>query len=205
MATPGLDDAANSPSFSAKQLTYLASALLALVLAVVAIWPSMARLVISSSYLPHLYCYLGNSTLIWTNAAADAAIGISYLAISATLAYLVFASRQHIPFGWLFLAFGVFIVACGFTHFMEVVTLWIPIYTVSVAIKVFTASSSVLTAAVFPFTVPRIRSLLRNAILSDRPRELLADALRDRDFAKSSLEDNNRALELKVRERTAEL
>ena len=101
MATPGLGDAANSPSLSAKQFSYLAGALLALLLAVVAIWPSTARLVASSTYLPHVYCYLGNSTLIWTHAAADAAIGVSYLAISATLAYLVFVSRQDIPFGWL--------------------------------------------------------------------------------------------------------
>lgn len=50
-------------------------------------------------------------------------LGIAYLAISGTLVYLVYRARRDIPFRWMFLAFGLFIVACGGTHFMEVVTI----------------------------------------------------------------------------------
>jgi hypothetical protein len=59
--------------------------------------------------------------------AADAFIAAAYFAISVTLAYLLYKARRDIPFHGMFLAFGLFIIACGGTHFMEVVTIWIPI------------------------------------------------------------------------------
>jgi hypothetical protein len=59
---------------------------------------------------------------------ADSLIGLAYLAISATLAYLVYKARRDIPFHWIFLAFGLFIIACGGTHVLEVVTIWKPVY-----------------------------------------------------------------------------
>lgn len=58
---------------------------------------------------------------------ADTLIGIAYLAISVTLGYLVHKACHGIPFPWMLLAFGLIIVACGGTHFMEVVTIWIPV------------------------------------------------------------------------------
>jgi hypothetical protein len=32
--------------------------------------------------------------------------------------------RRDLPFNWMFVCFGVFIVACGMTHVMEIITLW---------------------------------------------------------------------------------
>lgn len=68
----------------------------------------------------------------------------------------------------MFLAFGLFIIACGGTHFMEVVTIWIPDYVVSAVVKVFTALASVTTAVALPITVPRILTLVRQAKVSDQ-------------------------------------
>jgi hypothetical protein len=79
-----------------------------------------------------------NPALVWTHVVADTLIGITYLAISVTLGYLVHKARRGIPFPWMLLAFGLFIVACGGTHFMEVVTIWIPVYVLSATVKVFT-------------------------------------------------------------------
>src|SRR5437899_11476267 len=73
---------------------------------------------------PHGYCYLWQPGLVGVHVISDVLIGLSYLAISGTLAVLVFRARRAIPFRWIFLAFGTFIVACGVTHFMEVWTLW---------------------------------------------------------------------------------
>ena len=67
----------------------------------------------------------------------------------------------------MFLAFGLFIIACGGTHFMEVVTIWIPVYVVSAVVKVFTALASVTTAVALPVTVPRILTMVRQAKLSE--------------------------------------
>jgi len=50
----------------------------------------------SASFLPHLYCYLGNTRLIWLHVTSDLLIGLSYVAISSTLAYLVWRGCQSI-------------------------------------------------------------------------------------------------------------
>ena len=109
-----------------------------------------------------------NPGLVWTHVVADTLIGIAYLAISVALAYLVYKARRDIPFHWMFLAFGLFIVACGGTHFMEVVTIWIPVYVFSAAVKLFTASASLTTAAVLPFTVPRVLAMVQQAKVSEQ-------------------------------------
>ena len=132
------------------------------------VWPPLARQLLATNFLPHLYCYLRNPALVWTHVVADSLIGIAYLAISVTLGYLVYKARRDIPFHWMFLAFGLFIVFCGGTHFMEVVTIWIPVYVFSAAVKVLTASVSLTTAAVLPFTVPRILTLVQQAKMSEQ-------------------------------------
>ena len=73
----------------------------------------------SGGFLPHGHCYLWKPALVWLHVTSDLLIGVSYVAISVTLAYLVKRIRD-IPFNWMFLAFGLFIIACGMTHFMEV-------------------------------------------------------------------------------------
>jgi PAS domain S-box-containing protein len=137
--------------------------LLAIAAAPFLIWPTLAGRFLASNFLPHLYCYLGKPGLVWTHVIADSCIGLAYFTISGTLAYLVQKGRRDIPFHWMFLAFGLFIIACGGTHFMEVVTVWIPVYVLSASLKVFTALVSVTTAVLLPFTVPQVLSLIRTA------------------------------------------
>lgn len=130
------------------------------------VWPHLLRDLLKTDFLPHLFCYLRNPALIWTHVISDTLIGCAYFAISVTLAYLIYRTRRDIPFHWMFLAFGLFIIACGGTHFMEVVTVWVPLYVFSGVVKVFTALASVTTAVLLPFTVPRILTLVRNAKFS---------------------------------------
>jgi PAS domain S-box-containing protein len=150
-----------------RQLLYGMAVLLAIVVGPFLIWPALADRILATNFLPHLYCYLGKPGLVWTHVVADALIALSYFAISGTLVYLVRKGRGDIPFHWMFLAFGAFIVACGGTHFMEVVTVWIPVYVLSASLKVVTALVSVATAVLLPFTVPRILSLVQTARASE--------------------------------------
>ena len=147
------------------------------------VWPSFRHRLLSTSFLPHYYCYEGNAGLIWTHVTADALIGLAYLAISVTLAYVVFKAWQDLPFHWILLAFGLFIIACGGTHLMEVLTIWIPVYNLSAAMKIFTAAASVTTAAVLPFVVPRVFTLMEQAKIS----ELAAAELRASEERKEAL------------------
>jgi signal transduction histidine kinase len=117
----------------------------------------------AADYLPHSFCYLSQPALIRLHLLTDLAIGISYVAIALTLAYLVYRMRRDIPFHWMVLAFGLFIIACGFTHFMEVLTLWIPLYWLAGGVKLVTALASVVTAVFLPPLVPKTRVLIHAA------------------------------------------
>src|SRR5271169_4228507 len=147
MSTPATSSGLlQPPQFPTRQLLYGMAVLLAIVVVPFLIWPALADRILASNFLPHRYCYLGKPGLVWTHVAADSLIGLSYLTISGTLAYLVQKGRRDIPFQWMFLAFGAFIVACGGTHLMEVITVWNPVYVLSASLKVVTALVSVTTA-----------------------------------------------------------
>ena len=107
-----------------------------------------SRTLLAANFLPHWYCYLGNQRLLWSNVIADLIIGISYVVISSTLAWLVRRAGPDLPYSSFFWAFGLFIVSCGATHFMEVVTVWRPVYWLSAAVKVVTAAASAGTSVV---------------------------------------------------------
>ena len=169
------------------------------------LWPWLKGPLLSTSYLPHLYCYLGSSRLVWSNVLADALIAVAYFVISITLVYLVHRGRGDVPFRLIFLAFGLFIVTCGSTHLMEVVTIWIPFYVLSAGIKIATAIASVATAIALPFVVPKVLGTVHEAKLSQSRRELLEVTLVERDKAYRDLEETNNLLEGRVRERTSEL
>jgi signal transduction histidine kinase len=120
--------------------------------------------------LAHEYCYQREPRLIWLHVVSDVLIGTAYVSISATLGYLVYKASQGIPFNWVFLAFGLFIVSCGLTHFMEVWVIWEPVYWMSGYVKVITAAASVATAiALFPL-VPKIFRLIAAARQSEQRR-----------------------------------
>jgi signal transduction histidine kinase len=136
-------------------------------LAAVLLIPATVGSALSSSFLPHAYCYLYDKKLIALHLASDGVIWISYVAIALTLAYLVRRTRQEIPFSWMFLAFGTFIIACGFTHFMEMVVLWKPLYWLAGDLKLVTALASVVTAIALPPLVPQIQSMIKSASVSD--------------------------------------
>jgi len=160
--------------FLKRQLQYGVVALVTLGAASMLIWPSLTNRLFASNFLPHSFCYLGSQGLIWTHVLADFLIFLAYLAISTTLVYLVYNGHREIPFRWMFLAFGLFIVACGATHLMEAITVWFPVYILSGGVKIFTALASVTIAIIFPFTVSQILTLVQTA----RASEVANDRLR---------------------------
>jgi signal transduction histidine kinase len=155
------------------------AAAVAVSVAAVAIIPSALSNISSSNFLPHVACYLYNKQLVALHVGSDAAIWLAYLAISATLVYLVWRTRREIPFSWMFLAFGLFIIACGFTHFMEMVVLWKPLYWLAGDIKLITAVASVVTAVALPTVIPQIHSMVTSAHVSEQRGMQLEEANRE--------------------------
>jgi signal transduction histidine kinase len=134
---------------------------------------------------PHGFCYLWNPSLVWSHVAADLLIGAAYVAISATLAYFVYRVRHLLPFHWMFLAFGLFILTCGGTHFMEVWTLWFADFWASAALKIVTAVSSVATALTLPALVPQAVRLIQAAAVSEKRLEELERARHEQEEAEA--------------------
>jgi signal transduction histidine kinase len=120
-------------------------------------WMGAFSYLLSTKYLPHEYCYLAQPGLVWTNVAMDGLIAGSYLAIFAALFWMAWQLRGVAglrSYLWLFFAFGTFIVACGVTHVMEMVTVWWAVYRLSAAAKVVCALASVPTAILFVRVAP---------------------------------------------------
>lgn len=176
----------------------IAFALTALTLFLV---PQTTRGLWSSPFLPHSYCYLYDKKLVALHVICDAAIWASYVAIAVTLSYLVYRNRRDIPFRWMFLAFGTFIITCGFTHFMEVVVLWKPLYWLSGDVKLVTAVASVLTAVALPPLVPQVAAMVASARVSEERRKRLEDFNAQLARREAELSDTNVVLQREIANR----
>jgi C4-dicarboxylate-specific signal transduction histidine kinase len=123
------------------------------------------------NFMPHGHCYLWNSGLLWTHAISDTLIGLAYVSITISLCLLI--RKIRIPFSAMILSFGIFIGACGATHFMEVWNLWSANYWYAAIIKVLTAIASVSTGIWLIRIKPQVICLAEAAKLSEERRTLL--------------------------------
>jgi signal transduction histidine kinase len=142
-------------------------------------------------FMPHGHCYLWSPGMVWTQVTANTLIGLAYLSISATLSYLVW--RVKLPFSWIYIAFGVFILACGMTHFLDVVTVWHPIYWADAGVRVVTAAASVGTAFVILPLVPKIAAIAQLSDVARERGEELETAVHELTEANASLQREQEA------------
>ncbi|MGE5459420.1 MAG: ATP-binding protein, partial [Solirubrobacterales bacterium] len=122
----------------------------------------------TSDFMPHGHCFLWKAPLVALHVTSDALIGTAYLIISLTLWHLV--RRIRLPFSPMILAFGMFIGACGLTHYLEILTLWDPQYWLSGFVKAVTAAASVATGAYLVRLRPAIVGVTQSAQLSEERR-----------------------------------
>ena len=110
-----------------------------------------AQMPTTISLMPHAVCWKADPRLIWTMVVTNAITFLSYLVICLTLIYLVRHTRKVIQRDWAYFALGfaMFIVACGTTHFMEVVTTWIPVFWIDAGANIITAILSAYVAIMF--------------------------------------------------------
>jgi signal transduction histidine kinase len=118
----------------------------------------------SPHYLPHRFCYLQQPWLVWTNVVMDGLIAISYAWIFFSLFWIAgkLRSIQDLrSYIWILVAFGTFIVACGATHLMELITVWWPVYPAAAGVKILCAAASVPTAVLFARAAPALAANIR--------------------------------------------
>jgi two-component system, LuxR family, sensor kinase FixL len=163
----------------------------------------LRHLIFPGGFMPHGYCYLWTPGLIGLHVASDSLIALSYFSIPITLLYITH-KRRDIPFSWMFLCFGAFIVACGSTHALEVWTIWFPSYWLAGGIKAATAGISLITAVLLVAVTPRALALPRIDWLMEINQRLSSE-VDQRAKAESSLRRVSEDLEERVAARTAEL
>jgi len=113
---------------------------------------------LSPDFMPHGVCYLWGPRMVWLHVISDGLIALSYYCIPVILVYFMYKNRE-IPFNRIFWMFGIFILACGTTHLMEIWNIWHGSYLLAGVIKAVTAVVSLVTAAMFIPLVPKVISL----------------------------------------------
>jgi len=87
------------------------------------IFTRLINVLTTEGFGPHGACLLWLPGLITLYVGSDTLIVLAYVSISGTFIYLVYKTCRTIPFQWVIVAFGIFIIACGTTHFLDVCTL----------------------------------------------------------------------------------
>jgi len=174
-----------------------------LTLAVVAASGLGPRMASTEHLLPHGFCYLWDPGLMRLHITSDALIGLAYIAIPISLLSFM-RRRKDLPFNWMFLLFGVFIVACGATHLMELWTLWNPNYWLAGSVKAVTAAASVPTAILLYKLVPQAVALPSTRQLQDA-KDSLEKEIVERRRIELELRQAHALLEQRVQERTLDL
>lgn len=107
---------------------------------------------------PHGFCLLWEPGLLWLYGGSGIVIGLTYFSIPAALVIFHRKRRDliHAPVLWLFVAF---IVLCGLTHWLDVLTLWVPAYGLEAITKFATAAVSLTTAIALWAFLPKMLSM----------------------------------------------
>src|SRR5471030_1723511 len=131
----------------------------------------------SQGFMPHGHCFLWTPSILWLSVISDALIALAYLTIPITLLYFI-RKRRDLPFDWMFIAFGIFILACGSTHVADIWVIWHPDYWLSVILKTITAAASVVTAVVLVRLVPvALRIAMERAEVANRAKSAFLAAM----------------------------
>ncbi len=147
-------------------------------------------------YMPHGMCLLWQPWLVLLWAGSDLLIFLSYSAIPIAL-ITVLRKREDIPHSSLILLFASFILLCGLTHFLSIITLWVPMYPYVGIVKLATGLVSATTAIVLFRLIPTLVSFPSPTQMSETNEKLRAEI--------EAHEKTLASLEATVAERTAEL
>jgi signal transduction histidine kinase len=132
-------------------------------------------------FVPHGQCLLWDPPLLWLNVVSDSIVAIAYYSIPLLLIYFV-SKRRDLPFRGIFWMFSIFILSCGTTHALDVLTIWYPAYWAAGAAKAMTAIASLVCAVALIPLVPRALAIPTRSRLEDMNRELereVAECKRD--------------------------
>lgn len=153
-------------------------------------WAWLER-IFGQNFMPHGHCYLWSPAMVWAQVSCNLLIFLAYAAIATTLAVLV-RRIKNIPFAWVYLAFGTFILSCGLTHAFDVITVWHPIYWADAGVRAITATASVATGLLLVPLLPKAVAFADAARLSIERGQMLESAHASLEAAHDELAERER-------------
>ncbi|MBK8475654.1 MAG: heavy metal translocating P-type ATPase [Opitutaceae bacterium] len=141
--------------------------------------------------------------LMMVMAIANGLIAISYASIPVFLVAFVM-KRKDLPFSWVAVLFGAFILACGTTHFVHVIGIWRQVDWWQAAVDSACAVISLASAVVLWPLLPKLLAIPSPAQLRAVNRELEREKF-TLERTQAELRRINAEIEQRVAERTAEL
>ncbi|WP_018127768.1 sensor histidine kinase [Balneola vulgaris] len=143
----------------------------------------------TNNYMPHGACYFWEPGVLWANVIGDGITAFSYFMIPGLLVYFV-NQRKDLEMKGLFVAFAVFIIACGTVHLIAILNVWVPYYNIAGILKMIMAIVSIATVFLLYKSVPEMLQIPSPASLK---------------AANDEIVELNENLEDKVRQRTSAL
>ncbi|HEX4919033.1 MAG TPA: ATP-binding protein [Limnobacter sp.] len=138
-----------------------------------------------NEYLPHGFCINWDPFLLGLHVVSDVLIAVAYFSIPVSLIWI--SKRQNLgSLQKFYYLFALFILACGITHVIGVLTLWKPLYLLEGYAKAFTALVSIATAIVL---IPKLKTVLALPNLNDliQMNERLKQEVRERERVEAAL------------------
>ncbi len=142
--------------------------------------------------MPHGYCLRWDPALVGTFIAGNILVAIAYFSIPLTLMYFV-KIRRDLAFSWMFVLFGIFIVSCGITHILKIITLYHPFYWAEAWMDFFTGTISLATAILLWPLIPKALALPSPKQLSEK-NVLLESSMLESEKLNSELQELNQQL-----------
>jgi PAS domain-containing protein len=156
-------------------------------------WELLNR-IFSTQFIPHGHCYLLQTPLVGLHLISDAVIVLAYCSIPLLLSYFI-RQRRDIPFDGIFIGFSAFILSCGMTHLMSIITLWYPLYWVSGILKAITAIISIITAILLYRLIPQLLTIPSPALLR-QTNQSLQQEIKERQSIETQLRESQQLLQL---------
>ncbi len=134
------------------------------------------RLFSPSGWPARWYC--GNWTAFhgWLYIISSVLIALAYFSIPLILLYLIRKAQNKLPFQKIFWLFLFFILACGFTHVLDAVMFWLPVYRLSATVLFITAIVSWIAVVGLFKVIPMALTLkspeILETIIQDRTLDL---------------------------------
>lgn len=111
-----------------------------------------------STFMPHGFCLRWDPALLGTMIVANLMIAVAYFSIPSALFFFV-RKRKDLVFPWMFQLFGLFIVSCGTTHLVKILTIYKAAYWWEAGVDLFTGIVSMVTAILLWPLIPKALSL----------------------------------------------